>query len=173
MSLAAQRNARDATEANAARVPGLVPHLFRGTFSADGDFFLYEDQDIRIGYQQGGDALVLIYSPKLDTAGGHTSFEKEREAGSGGGGGKIVYQAWDGTATQNADQVYVVGSAAAANVAPTTAPSAVINRTTIGEIVANIGLGPTLDRFYEVKGVVHQATAGAYSYLFKVVKVHP
>lgn len=170
MSLSAHRDYRDATDANAARVPGLVPHTFRGTFSADGDFYLYEDTEIRIGYQQVGDWVILIYSPKVDTSGGHTSFEKEREAGDGG---KIVFQSWDGTAVMTAGVLYSVGSDAAANVPPATAPSTTINRTKIGEVVANIGLGPTLDRFYEIKVIVHQASAaGVYSYLFQVVKRH-
>jgi len=173
MSLSAQRDYRDATDNNAARVPGLVPHIFRGTFATNGDFYLYEDTDIRIGYQQTGDIIILIYSPKADTAGGHTSFEKERESGGGGGGGKIVFQAWDGTATQTAGQLYVVGSNAAANVEPTTSPTNVINRTLIGEITATVALGPTLHLFYDIKAIVHQAsTAGTYSYLFQVVKKH-
>jgi len=168
MSLSAARNATHAIENRSARVPGLLPHLFRGSFSADGDFYLYEDTDIRIGYQQAGDAVILIYSPKADTQGGHTSFEKEREAGPG----QLVFQAWDGTATQTAGQLYVVGSDAGPTVGPTTAPNNVINRTQIGEVVANIGLGPTLDRIYEIKVIVHQATAGLYSYLWEVVKKH-
>jgi len=172
MSLSAQRDYRDATDDNAARVPGLVPHLFRGTFASDGDFYLYEDPDVRIGYQQTGDIIILIYSPKSDIAGGHTSFEKERESG-GNGPGKIVFQAWDGTATQTAGQLYVVGSDADANVAPTTSPTNIINRTNIGEISATVALGPTLHLFYEIKAIVHQASAaGTYSFLFQVVKRH-
>lgn len=173
MSLSAHRDYRDATDANAARVPGLLPHTFRGTFSANGDFYLYEDAEIRIGYQQSGDTIILIYSPKADTAGGHTSFEKERESGGGGGGGKIVFQAWDGTAVMTAGVLYMVGSAAAADVPPTNSPANTINRTKIGEVVANIALGPTLKLFYEMKIIVHQASAaGVYSYLFQVVKRH-
>ena len=168
MSLSAARDYAQATENRSARVPGLLPHIFRGTFNANGDFYLYEDNDIRIGYQQAGDAVILIYSPKADTQGGHTSFEKEREVGPG----KLVYQAWDGTATQTAGQLYAVGSDAAANVPPTTAPSNIINRTQIGEVVSVIGLGTTLDRFYEMKIIVHQASAGTYSYLWQVIKRH-
>ena len=170
MSLSAARDYAHTIENRSARVPGLLPHIYRGTFSADGDFYLYEDNDIRIGYQQASDAVILIYSPKVDTQGGHTSFEKERE--TGGGGGKLVFQAWDGTATQTAGQLYVVGSDAGPTVGPTTAPNNVINRTLVGEVIANIGLGPTLDRIYEIKVIVHQATAGQYSYLWQVVKKH-
>jgi hypothetical protein len=83
MSLSAARDATHSIENRSARVPGLLPHIFRGTFSADGDYYLYEDNDVRIGYQQAGDAVILIYSPKADTVGGHTSFEKEREVGPG------------------------------------------------------------------------------------------
>jgi hypothetical protein len=169
MSLSAARDATHSIENRSARVPGLLPHIYRGTFSSDGDFYLYEDNDVRIGYQQAGDAVILIYSPKADTVGGHTSFEKEREVGPG----KLVYQAWDGTATQTAGTLYAVGSDASPTTPPTTAPSNVINRTQIGEVVAVIALGQALDRFYEIKVIVHQASAaGTYSYLWQVVKRH-
>lgn len=144
----------------------LVPHAFRGVF-ADGVHYLYADDHVDIGYQASGNSVVLIYRVKQTTNGGHTSVEKEREQG------KINIQIWDGTAQQPTATLLMFGSNAAPTSIPEIAPQTVINKTQVGQVFAILGLGPTLDRYYEVRLIVHQAGGSTtYGYLLQVYKRH-
>lgn len=144
----------------------LIPSTFRGVF-ADGVHYLYSDEHVDIGYEGGGNAVVLIYRVKEVTNGGHSSVEKEREQGN------INIQIWDGTAQQTTGTLLSFGSAASPTTEPTTAPQTVINKTQVGQVFATLGLGPTLDRYYEVRLIVHQAGGSTtFAYLFQVYKRH-
>lgn len=143
---------------------GEARRVYRGVFAA-GDQYLYSDDDVEIGYQAVGNATVLIYRVKAATTGGQTSVQQEREQGN------VNIQIWDGTAVMSPGVRYIVGSAAVATAAPTTGPSTIINNTEVGQVLATIGLGPTLDRFYEMRLVVHQAGGSSvHGYLFQVIK---
>ena len=144
----------------------LIPTTFRGVF-ADGVHYLYSDEHVDIGYEGAGNAVVLIYRVKQTTSGGHTSVEKEREQGN------INIQIWDGTAQQTTGTLLSFGSAASPTTEPTTAPQTVINKTQVGQVFATLGLGPTLDRYYEVRLIVHQAGGSTtYGYMLQVYKRH-
>ena len=142
-----------------------VRRVYRGVFTA-GDQCLYSDDDVEIGYQAGGNATVLIYRVKATTTGGHTSLKKERESNS------FDIQIWDGTAAMSPGVGYTVGSRDGPTAAPILGPLTTINTSEVGQVLATIGLGPTLDRFYEVRLIVHQAGGtGVYGYLFQVSKL--
>lgn len=144
----------------------LIPSSFRGVF-ADGIHYLYSDEHVDIGYEAAGNAIVLVYRVKEVTNGGHSFVSKELE------GVAVSIQTWDGTAQQTTGTLLSFGSAASPTTEPTTAPQTVINKTQIGQFFASLGLGPTLDRYYEVRLIVHQAGGSTtYGYLLQVYKRH-
>ncbi len=147
--------------------------VFRIETPANGAHYPYQDADIHIGFIVNNNDISLIYKPMVDTAGGYTRVTILTRAQDATRAELEYRDNWVGHGAQIAGNQYYVASAAAGGAPPLTPPKAdlKINNSQNDEAHAIIGLGPTLDRLYEVQFISHPDTDNTTNrYLLQVYK---